>query len=138
MYRGRHQVGEEVALAVLCKGATGVPVDPDACPKMDVYGPTGKRVSGKPIPILDPGGSTGLFQGKVYLDESYSVGAYSVVYRWDAGGTQGEAWDAFEICAGGGASGQVISLFNYERPQANHLVQQRTSGRLYKGKNPRS
>lgn len=137
MHLGRKQLGEEVPLTLLCRNSSGVPADPDACPKVDVYSASGKVVSGRSIPILDPAGTTGLFGGRIYLDGTFSAGEHLVVYRYDSGGTRRQEVDHFEVVAGGDSSGQVIALFNYERPHANHLVQQRTSGRLYKGKNPR-
>ncbi len=137
MYRGIKQLGEEVPLGVLCRSTSGVPADPDACPRVDVYGPSGQVVAGRGVPILDPAATTGLFQGRIFLDETYGVGTFLVVYRWASSGTPLCETDTFEVAAGGGASGAVIAIYNYERPHANHLVQHRTAGRLYKGKNPR-
>jgi hypothetical protein len=45
--------------------------------------------------------------------------------------------DTFEVTPGGDISGVVISQFFYPQPQANFLIQQRSSGNIYKGKGPR-
>lgn len=137
MNKGRYRLGQEVPLGVLCLNSSGVPVFPDACPSLDLYGPGGKKISGRALPVLDRLATTGLFAGSVYLDETYTVGDYTVVYRWDVSGVRGSAMDSFRIVAGGDGSGQVIALFDYERPQADHLIQQRTGGSIYKGRNPR-
>lgn len=134
---GRYQLGQEVTFLVLCKNASGVPADPDACPKVDVYSPTGKPVSGQGVPILDAQATTGLFSGRVLLDERFATGQYHLVVRYQVTSHHGSEMLLFEVMPGGGATGQVIALYAYERPQATFLVQQRTTGRIYKGKNPR-
>jgi hypothetical protein len=43
----------------------------------------------------------------------------------------------FRVLPGGDGSGQVVAMHEYNRPAARHLVQQRSSGTLWKGRNPR-
>ncbi len=137
MFLGRFQQGQSLPLILVCENSTGVPTDPTACPDADILNASGTRVSSQALPILDPAASVGLFAGSVYLGSLYPAGLYSVAYRWDISGTRSERLDTFEIVAGGDASGQVLAITNYERPQANFLVQQRQNSTFYKGKNPR-
>lgn len=137
MYLGRYQQGQEVPFVLLTKGSTGVPVAPDAAPLADVYSSTGLLASGLKVPALDGAAVTGLFQGFLYLDESYPVGHYSIEAHWVSGVFTGSMLLYFEVAPGGDATGQVLALCYYHRPQADFLVQQRTSGRVFKGKNPR-
>lgn len=137
MYLGRYQLGEYVPLRVLCLNGSQVPADPDACPLVDLRSASGKPVSGEGLPVLDKHATTGLFGSGLYLDEAFSEGAYSVQFTWLVGGTLYSSLARFQVAPGGGASGQVIAMCSYERPHARFLVQQRTSGRIYKGRNPR-
>lgn len=137
-FLGRYQQGQEVPLWVQVLSNAGVPVLPEEAPRADFYSETGLPISGKSIPILEPAATIGLFQGFQYLDDGWALGRYTVIFRWTAnGGELGEERAVFEILPGGDGSGQVLALSYYHRPQADFWVQQRTSGRVFKGKNPR-
>lgn len=137
MHARGYQLGEEVPLTVLCTDAAGSPVDPDACPRATVYPESGTPAADFALPILDAQATTGLFSGRLYLGDDFSEGRYTAVFRWLAGSHHGSSVASFEVLPGGSPTGQVIALYHYERPHAGFLVQQRSSGRIYKGKNPR-
>ncbi len=146
MFRGRFQVGDEIALSVLCTDSSSVPTDPDACPQLDIYGPSGKVTGWIPgglagggvnIPILDPDATTGLFQAKVFLGSMFSAGAYTTTARWTSGSFHGLQEDSFEVLPGGSDRGNVIAMDWYPRPHADFLVHQLDSGRIRAGRNPR-
>jgi len=103
-----------------------------------VYDATGDPLFASRVPIYDKLSTTGLFRLSLFLDERFSEGEYIIAFSWKIGGTQGGMQERFTILPGGAGSGQVIALRNYETPHANFLVQQRTSGRIYKGRNPRA
>jgi hypothetical protein len=135
---GSYRLGQEVRLCCLCVDSSGAPAAPDACPAVDVYGDSSKALSARLPPAERPASlAPGLFALAVLLDGRFAEGRYRAAFRWDVGGTRGGSEATFEVVGGGGETGQVLALFSYERPQADHLVQQRSSGRLYKGRNPR-
>lgn len=134
---GRYQIGDEVPLPLLCLNSSERPADPDEAPRVAVYGGAGGAVADFALPVCDKAETVGWFLGRLYLGGDYAEGHYEVVSRWAVGGTQGGRVDTFEVVAGGAESGQVIAMHSYERPHSNFMVQQRTSGRLYKGRNPR-
>lgn len=135
----RYRLGEEAAFILLCRDASGRPVAPDACPTFDIYSASGKPLAGKGAPVLDPAAAPGLFVGRALLGEDFAEGEHTAVFRWVDGSGAHSSSEAFpfRVMPGGDPSGQVIALCDYRRPQANYAVQQRTSGRLYKGKGAR-
>lgn len=136
MFRGRVQLGEHIALGVLCLDASDTPTAPDAAPLLEIFSGTAK-VLAKTIPALDRFGTTGLFQIQQFLDERFAAGQYKAIYRWDIGSYEGMAEDTFEVVAGGNADGQIIAMHYYKRPHADFIVSQLNSGKLVKGRNPR-
>lgn len=137
MHQGRYRAGQYATLFVQCRDGSGLPVAPDACPRLDVYGPGGKPLSGVPQPILDPDFAPGVFVARVFLDADFPEGQYGAVWGWLVSGAAGSAVDSFEVTPGGGVTGQVVAMFDYARPQADFLVQQRAGLSFAKGANPR-
>lgn len=137
MYRGVVRLGDEIAFRVQCYNSSGVPADPDACPKIDIYSGSGKPLSGKSMPVLDKATTTGLFELRVFLGVPFAVGAHLASIRYKVSSHHGILMARFDIVPGGSTTGEVVSMFAWELPNANYLVQQRTSGQLYRGKNPR-
>lgn len=137
MYGGIYRLGDEATFRVLCRDSSRVPTDPDACPKLDIYSQSAKVVSGRSIPIKDKAETTGLFELRLLLGPAFAVGRYLATMRYKISSYNGLAVARFDVVEGGGVTGGVISMFAWELPNANYIVQQRTSGQLYKGKNPR-
>ena len=125
-----------LTLYVQCVNSSGSPQAPDACPFVDVYGPSGKARAGLSLPVADPVQAPGLFYCDLFLDSALPPGNYSALYHWKISGTVGYDLDCFEVIAGGDAVGPVLGLRYYERPQATFVVQQTWSGAFKKGKNP--
>jgi hypothetical protein len=136
MYLGRFQLGQEVTFRVHARSAAGQPQAPDAAPRYAAFLGGDEASSGK-VPSLDKTLLTGLFEGRILLDEAFTAGAYRVVATWAVGGVQKGALFSFDVLPGGGPTGQVTAMFSYPRPHANYVVQARSTGRIYKGKNPR-
>lgn len=136
-YLGRYQQGQEAPFWLVCRNGSGVPVDPDAAPTADVYSGQTLIAAQLLVPVLDAAATLGLFAGFLYLGDLYPPGTYSILLRWQAGGHQGAQLLTFEVAAGGDPSGQVLAMTYYHQPQADFLVQQRSAGRVYQGKNPR-
>lgn len=137
-YLGRWQQGQEAPYWFLCKNASGVPTDPDAVPTVDIYlANTGLIVGAKGVPILDPVPTTGFFAGFVYLNENYPAGLYTLVFRYLISGSRYSDFSTFEVVPGGDPTGQILAMTYFHQPQADYYVQQRSSGRIYRGQNPR-
>jgi hypothetical protein len=137
MFRGRYQLGQEVTLGVLCVDAADTPTLPTSAPTVDVYSASSKVISGKAIPIMDRYGATGLFSYRLFLSETFSVGKYSVVYRYTADGDEGVEVDTFEVIDGGDPSGHPTSMHFYRRPHADFIVTGTDGGKVIKRRNPR-
>ena len=138
MFLGRYQLGEEVSFELLTRDASGTPQAPTNAPLMTVLDADGDRpINGKGVPSRDYPRLTGLFEPKFLLDERFSAGQYTVLITWLVSGTPLGRLHVFTILPGGQGSGQVTSLYSFPRPNANYVVQGRSSGRIYKGKNPR-
>ncbi len=135
MYLGRYQQGEEALIVLLCSSTADVPVLPDAAPVADVSG-DGFFVSGIALAVMDPAAAPGLFYARLYLDSRFS-GRCTVTLRWLVSGVLHAREAVFEVAPGSDPSGGVLALHYYRRPQAEFLVQQRSGGGIYKGKNPR-
>lgn len=137
MYLGRRQNGQELAIVFLTKTTAGVPVAPDAAPLMSVYDGSGATIeNGVKVPSRDYPRFSGRFDARIQLDERYSTGQYTAVVTWLASGVSKAAIFRFEVIPGGDGSGQITSMINHPRPNANFIVNARSSGRIYKGRNP--
>jgi hypothetical protein len=140
VFRGQHQLGAEVPVGVQCTDASGEPAAPDAAPTITIYSAAGaKIVENKKIPPKDRADSLGFFEHFVRLGSDFTVGAYSVLYKWATGGGafSGCAVDYFEVIPGGSSDGTVLGLHYYDAGHAQFLVQQTDAGIIKTGKNPR-
>jgi hypothetical protein len=135
-YLGRYQLGQEVTFRPHALSSSGQPQLPDSAPRFAAYLGSTQSSSGR-TPSLDRTLITGLFEGKILLDEAFSAGQYTVLVTWAVSGVQKAALFTFTVLPGAGPTGQVTAMFSYPRPQANHIVQARSTGRIYKGRNPR-
>lgn len=133
----RLQLGQDLPITILCKNATGVPSDPDVAPVLSIYSSSAKKLSGESMPVLESAATTGLFKAVIYLDERFSEGKHTAVVRYKVSSHHGMEVIPFRILPGGSATGQVISMFRFDLPHLTYLINQRSSGRIYKGKNPR-
>jgi hypothetical protein len=90
------------------------------------------------IPIQDRYGITGLFQTQIFLGPAFAPGQYTVSYSYSSGGGSfsGMADDNFEVLPGGDTDGTTEAMYFYHRPQADFVVQQLSSGKLKKRRNP--
>jgi hypothetical protein len=138
VFLGRYQLGQEVTFRLLTRDPSGQPLAPTAAPVMTVYAPGGRVISGNAIPSRDRPAATGLFEGRVFLSEAFTEGRHTITVRWLYAGAPYCCAYTFEVIPGGDGSGQVNALYSYVRPGASYLVQGRSSGRIYKGKNPRA
>lgn len=138
MYLRSYQLGDEVPIFVQVVDAAKRPIDPDAAPRAAVYDNAGNVVKDFYLPVVDKAETVGCFMGTVFLGPEFAAGHYRVVIRWLLSSIlYGGDVVCFEIQAGGSETGQVIAMHSYERPHSNFTVQQRTSGRIYKGRNAR-
>lgn len=136
-YRGRRQLGQEIFLAVLTVDGNGTPTIPDNVPTMKIYTGSGTLVLARSIPIFDRYGTTGLFAYRQFLDGRFASGQYRVTYAWSISGTRYLDEDGFEIVDGGNADGAVLAMTTFVKPQATFIVQDLSSGKTVKGRNPR-
>lgn len=139
MFRGRLRLGEEVTIAVQCYDVNGTPSLPDDCPVAKVWNSAGTKVFNAKIPIQDRYGTTGYFQRNIFLGPAFAVGLYTVTYIYS---TAGQSFvnldeDNFEIIAGGDTDGITEAMHYYHRPQADYVVQQLSSGKIKRRRNPR-
>ena len=139
MFRGRWQQGDEARVGVQCVDASGLPIAPTSAPTMTVYGAANDPVYGPvAIPPKNRANTTGFFEHFIRLDGAFPPGVYSVLYEWPiTGPAVNEEVDHFVVNPGGDPVGTAISLYYFQAPQADFLVQQLDSGQIIAGKNPR-
>lgn len=135
-YLGRYTLGQEVPIQVETVDGAGLPTTPVDAPRADVWSATTKIETVR-VPIIDKSLGTTRFATLLLLGSAYSTGHFQVVKRWTIGLTQFTAIDTFEIVAGGGEGGAVVSMVTYERPEAVYIVQHRQDGKIVRGRNPR-
>lgn len=142
VYLGRWQQGEFLPLSVVTTKPGREPEDPQAEPVATIYldGTSLTRVRQVTMHAHDRGAADGAFRLSLFLGAEFSVGGrYLVVIRWTtAAGVSRCQVGTFYLLPGGSADGAVIGMAFVARPDANHLVLQTDSGRLLRGRNPRT
>jgi hypothetical protein len=133
---GRYQVGDHLPLFVQCVNSLGVPTDPTLCPTYVIYDNAGVVAGSGQVPIRDAVVLDGWFGMPLRLLASLASGMYSIVYSYQISGVNYAEIQTFEIVGGGDAAGQVISLDQYRRPEAGHLMIEREDGTILSGRNP--
>ena len=141
-YLGRWQPGEFLPLQVVTTKPGRVAQDPTREPVATIYrdGSSLTLVRQVTLAAHDRGAAVGAFRLPLFLGAEFSVsGRYLVVIRWTtvAGVARCRA-GTFYLLPGGSADGAVIGMAFVSRPDANHLVMQTDSGRMLRGRNPRT
>ena len=67
---------------------------------------------------------------------SVALGTYSVSTAYAIGGVPATQASTFQVVAGGDSGGEIISLFEYDRPEGRYVLAQLGSGRLVQGRDP--
>lgn len=110
---------------------------PSVPPLMRVRDSSNAIVMSKPIPLLDKSIQIGLFAYHILLDDTFSVGAYTVDLFYTVGAKNRIESHNFSILPGGHPDGCALGMTWYHRPHADFIVYQVETGRILKGKNPR-
>lgn len=127
-----YRQGDWLVVQVLVQ-ENGVPVLPEKLPTGTIY--TSDLVYKTAFHLVQEDSSAPwLFTGRVHLDENYPEGAYVVLFYAEIPGGDWYAREEFEILPSGNGSGQIISLYYFDRTPNQYLVNQRDSGRIMKGK----
>jgi hypothetical protein len=135
MFFGRHQLGDEIMIQVVCLDASDVPVMPTSAPSMDVWLGSTLVYSGLLMFPTERAIVTGLFMRPLRL-ANISLGTYSCVIRWQTGSFDGVALASFQVVAGGDSDGNCIAMTHFTTPTGKFLVRQLDSGKIRQGKNP--
>jgi hypothetical protein len=140
MYLGRHQLGTELRIPLLCVDANDQPAAPESAPTVEIWFEGIKVLSDLMIPI-DRDILVGQFGCPLYL-RALDIGNYQAIKRWSVAGVFpgsyfGVEIDDFEIIDGGHDDGSVIAMFYFDTPTARYLVHQVDSGRIKPGRNPK-
>ncbi len=145
-YLGRKQLGEHILLQCTTVTGAGVPTAPDDAPRITILKPDGTTLlENKRIPAVNKNRYTGEFHYNLFVganphvptDEEFETGKYHVVFEWEISSTAGASVSTFDVVAGGNASGQVVSMYWYERPSGGYMVMQLDSGTIIAGRNPK-
>lgn len=134
MNLGRIQVGQVVTLGLSTFDPSGAPTAPESAPVATITNPNGTK---RPPFKLAMNGGPLAFALPILLGLDFSLGIYGVSYTYTANGFVRSGWDAFTVIAGGDPGGAIISMASYERPEAQYVVVQLTSGRIVQGRNPK-
>lgn len=135
MFLGNYQPGDRLPLVVDVhhQGAVAVP---DSAPVARVYTAAAATVADYVLPPLDPSNFPGFFGRPVHLDARFGVGQFAVRFAWTVGGLMRAAVKTFAVLPGGHPDGAAIAAYAFHMPQAEYLVLQLDSGKLFKGRNP--
>lgn len=137
MYLGRYDRGSEVLLVVSCENGTGVVTAPDDAPTVEVFDLVGKKLTEGKVPASDTRSTPGLFRFPLFLGANFAPGKYRSVVRYLLSGVAYSRILSFDVTAGGDPAGAVISMHQFEKPDARYLVHSTDSGKIFKGRNPR-
>jgi hypothetical protein len=66
----------------------------------------------------------------------YQLGIFTVTCSYSIAGQAGSQRGSIEIVGGGDTGGSVISMYSYQRPEANYVLAQLGNGALVQGRNP--
>jgi hypothetical protein len=136
-YTGSFAQGQVVTLQVRTYAYQGRPALPDSAPTATIIAPDNSVVMpATSMPITDKSNSPYLFSLPINLGVSWGLGRYRVVYQWSVGGYRGSSLDNFDVSTGGDATGSIVSLFSYDRPEARYVIAQTSGGQLIQGRNP--
>jgi hypothetical protein len=138
---GRFQAGDWVPLVVRTRNSSGVITAPtstaDKAPIAAVYSSAAK-VENIQLSPVDRSIVTGLFAYRLRLSSSYSTGHHlvAITYTTGSGGYIGSEEMCFQIVSGGDSSGNVVSMCEFLRPEAEHVVFETDAGTIYDGRGP--
>lgn len=136
MFIGRYQLGKEVTYTFITTSPAKVPLAPTNAPTASVLDAAGNDVrTGLKVPSRDYPRITGLFEGRIFLNDDFAVGQYTIHITWANSGSTYTQSLVFEVMPGGRSSGQITSMINHPRPNADYIINARDSGLIFKGKN---
>ena len=133
---GRFQLGQTLSLLLLTVDGSGTPQVPLVPPWLKIWQGASLILKAE-MPIIERFKQTGLFLARVFLGPAFTPALYEVEYTYQIDGSyNGVVTDNFEIMPGGNADGNVMSMYFYDRPQAQFIVQSLDSGKIVQGRNP--
>lgn len=131
MNGGRFFSGSFVPIAALAREGSELP---ESAPTVRIYrGDT--LLASANMPVADR--ANGLFVLEVQLGATYTAGHYAAYVSYVLDGSPRVAIFYFESLGGDGATGAVVSMAFYDRPQAKFLVQRLDSNIRRLVRNPR-
>jgi hypothetical protein len=138
MHLGRYQLGNFVLFSVSTVDSSGNVILPDSAPTMDIFVGGTKVISEIKMPLAESKVLRGLFRFSQQLDNRFSIGRLAAIIRYPVSGVWFSTEQFADILAGGDPSGAIVSMHQYEKPTSRFLIHATDSGKIFKGKNPRT
>lgn len=134
---GRYQLGLELPLTLECTLARAADT-PSTHPTYEARAADGTVAASGRVAADPLAGIVGFFRGPLFLDDRFSVGRYTIAYRWqDSLARDRVELQTVDVIPGGDVDGAIIALHPVERPDRTSLVYQTDAGVLARGLNPR-
>lgn len=137
--RGKKNLGTEIRIGVQCRNGSRTPSAPTAAPTYRVYTEAGVNVVNGSLPPTEKASTTGLFEYMLPLNSSFSTGRHYVRYAYAISGTSYADMDAFEVLAGGDATGMYNALFSLDQASGSDWLLGTTDmGKIILNRGPRT
>ena len=145
MWLGTFQRGDLIPLSLVCiHPVTRVPTMPAACPRYQIFGPTGTSIiAATKFPIRDrylldsAGANNAYFEFEQLVTTGFVTGSHWILYRYLLGSTLYLQTDEFVVEATtGDADGQIVSADALVKSDATHIVYTTIAGNEVEGRNP--
>lgn len=138
IYLGRYQAGDTVPI-VLATCPDGIATPPDDAPTMLVYDQNDTLVDTLRVPIKDRyRQSSTLFAKAINMGSDYGAIRYwAFVTAAFSSTTKLIGIFLWEVLNSGNQNGQIIGMYNLEKPEAELLVWATDQGLIRYGRNPR-
>lgn len=128
----RYQRGQQIPIVL------GLPGRADGLPYVLITDPSESPFGEAMMVPYIPGHlvSSFLYKTFIRLPGGAALGTYTVSFTYTIAGVPGTQASEFDVVEGGDSGGEVIAMFDYDRPEARYLLVQLATGKLVQGRNP--
>lgn len=128
----RYQLGDYLPLLLQTTNGSGTPTAVATEPvTAKIYDSAENLVATVNLGLHNNSQLAHLYRGRWLITTS---GYLIVTYAWNTGSAFKKS-DLVYVAGGGHATGPVVALFSFRRPEADYVMMQTASGSVYQGRN---